>query len=246
MHLTAFFIFSLFLTSSLSGGTILETVSDDKYVENGKKYDCVVKICCKIKEESKYVDACGSGVIIDPHWILTAAHIVDGAKDIHAFLNEKKITINKIYVNPDFEFNLGHHDIALCYSKEEIKIPLYPKLYENQDELDKICVIAGYGMTGTALTGASVFDGKKRAGSNKIEYTSKEVLFCTMSKNNHTELEFCAANGDSGGGLFIDNKLAGINSMVLAVDKKTNSDYGDECTHTRISSYKIWIDSLIK
>ena len=67
-----------------------------------------------------------------------------------------------------------------------------------------------------------------------------------MSKNNHTELEFCAANGDSGGGLFIDNKLAGINSMVLAADKKTNSDYGDECTHTRISSYKSWIDSLIK
>ena len=53
-------------------------------------------------------------------------------------------------------------------------------------------------------------------------------------------------SGDSGGGLFLDGKLAGINSFVMAADGKTNSDYGDECAHTRISTYKKWIEEKTK
>jgi hypothetical protein len=64
-----------------------------------------------------------------------------------------------------------------------------------------------------------------------------------MSK---TELEFLIASGDSGGGLFIDNKLAGINSCVMAVDKKPDSTYNDESGHTRISKFIGWIKENIE
>jgi hypothetical protein len=61
-----------------------------------------------------------------------------------------------------------------------------------------------------------------------------------------TELEFLICSGDSGGGLFINKKLAGINSCVLAADKKPNSSYGDDAGHTRISKYVPWIKQKIE
>jgi len=64
--------------------------------------------------------------------------------------------------------------------------------------------------------------------------------------NKDTNLEYCISHGDSGGGLFIDQKLAGINSIVLASDKNPDSNYGDESGHTRISKYKDWIEDNIK
>ena len=58
-------------------------------------------------------------------------------------------------------------------------------------------------------------------------------------------MEFLIASGDSGGGMFINGKLAGINSFVTAADGTTNSDYGDECCHTRISIFAKWIKDHI-
>ena len=66
-----------------------------------------------------------------------------------------------------------------------------------------------------------------------------------MNRNNPTELEFLISHGDSGGGLFIDGQLAGINSSVLSKDGKTDSNYGDESCHTRISRYKDWLDDVM-
>ena len=57
-----------------------------------------------------------------------------------------------------------------------------------------------------------------------------------------TELEFLISPGDSGGGLFIDQKLAGIHSYVYATDGKSDSDYGDVGCSTRVSDYIEWID----
>ena len=60
------------------------------------------------------------------------------------------------------------------------------------------------------------------------------------------KLEFLISHGDSGGGLFINGKLAGIHSFVSASDKKADSSYGDQSGHTRISTYKRWIDFIVK
>jgi hypothetical protein len=91
-----------------------------------------------------------------------------------------------------------------------------------------------------------VSDGKKRGGSNIIDKIDRELLVCTPSRAyNKTELEFLIGSGDSGGGLFIDGKLAGINSCVMATDGKPNSTYSDESGHTRISKYINWIETTI-
>jgi hypothetical protein len=54
------------------------------------------------------------------------------------------------------------------------------------------------------------------------------------------------AQGDSGGGLFIGNKLAGINSFLMASDKQPDGTYGDESAFTRVSLYADWVESEIE
>jgi hypothetical protein len=129
-----------------------------------------------------------------------------------------------------------------------IEISYYPELYENQDELNKICSISGFGNSGTHDIGCSRVDGKKRAGSNRISSVTDGMLECSLLDRPNTELEFLIANGDSGGGLFIANRLAGINSSIYTShkDKKLNSDYNDRSLHTRISTHKNWIDRMTK
>jgi len=242
-------ILALLITSSSIGGTIDPSVPDSKYKEYGSKFESVVSLrgmcCCnKQKEEHPFY---ASAVVISPNWILTAAHVVKGGSEIKITIDGKDHDIKKIIINENFkDEEIGYHDLALGYCEDDLGLSFYPELYEKNDEVSKVVSIAGYGMTGTFSTGYEKSDGIRRAGSNIVERTERNVLVCTNMGGKRTQLEYMIASGDSGGGLFIDGKLAGINSFVMAADGKSNSDYGDECAHTRISLYTNWVKEKIK
>jgi hypothetical protein len=72
-----------------------------------------------------------------------------------------------------------------------------------------------------------------------------DMLICSPSypqDSNRTSLEFFIASGDSGGGLFIDSRLAGINSCVMAIDRSPKSKYNEQSGHTRIQKFISWIE----
>lgn len=233
----------LFLSTDILSGTIDPNTPDNNYIEYGNKFHCVIKICGVYKEGSSY---CASAVAIDSHHVLTAAHVVAKSEVCSVTINEIKHTIEKIVVHKDFiEDAFGVADIALCYSPTDLELEFYPKLYNKNDEVGKICAISGYGLTGDFLTGANKSDQKKRAGSNIIDYIEKDMLVCDPSARNskkYTSLEFFLASGDSGGGLFIDGKLAGINSCIMCTGKSPKSKYNEEAGHTRVSKFIEWID----
>jgi len=54
------------------------------------------------------------------------------------------------------------------------------------------------------------------------------------------------APGDTGGGMFIGNALAGINSFVMAEDGNPDGTYTDESAFTRVSLYANWVESEIE
>lgn len=239
-RLILFLIVSLLSINSILGGTIDPEIPDSKYIEYAKKFIYIGKLCGKTDDNKTY---CASAVAIKPKWIITAAHVVGNSKTCTLTINSKKIPVSKIISHKDFnENNFGTYDIAIGKCDEDIGLNFYPDLYDKTDEVNKICSISGFGLHGTFVTGANKSDDKQRAGSNIIDSIDRQLLICSPSKGrNKTALEFLICSGDSGGGLFIENRLAGINSCVLAIDKKPDSTYGDESGHTRISIHRDWI-----
>lgn len=235
-------ILALFCFSTIAG-TIDPNTPDEKYVEYGSKFHCILRICGKDKLEKPF---CASAVAIKPHWILTAAHVVQNCSSCFVAIADKQVCVKKVIYHEKYNENMfGEYDIALGYVDNDIGLDFYPQLYDKDDEVGKVCSVSGFGITGSFITGIKYSDNKRRAGSNIIDMIDRKLLVCTPSRHNKTELEFIIGSGDSGGGLFIGNKLAGINSCVMAVDSKPDSTYGDEAGHSRVSLYIDWINSTI-
>lgn len=247
-------IILLGLSSPAISGTRDPSTPDSKHLAYGQKHECVVQVKGQMefinKEDEKIeVTASGSGVIIDKRYVLTAAHVVQKTKDPYIILHGKKISIEWVVIPKTFkQENTGPDDIALCRLHEDAIIDFYPELYEKDDEIGKLCSLAGWGMHGTWETGTIYDDNKLRAGSNYVD----PIMFCGMitcslqDKSKRTSLEFLIGHGDSGGGLFINKKLAGIHSCIYTGDGKLDSSYKDYSAHTRVSKHKEWIDLIVK
>jgi hypothetical protein len=235
----------IFLFCISFAGTIDPNIPDSHYVEFGKKFDYVGMICGKYKDGTSF---CASGVVVQPRIILTAAHVVKECESCSITIADKKIHIQKIIYHNDFKDNVfGYNDIAIGLLAENIDLNFYPELYEDKDETNKLCTMSGFGITGTFITGAKISDSKKRAGSNYIDKIDRGLIVCSPSgPGKKTSLEFLIASGDSGGGLFIGNKLAGIHSCVMTTGKSPDSRYGHQSGHTRISDHLDWIKEVIK
>jgi secreted trypsin-like serine protease len=235
----------LLCMSMCHAGTIDPRVPDSKYVEYGEQHECVVPIYgdCECEDGGgKPHKFAASAVVLGPRWVVTAAHVVRGTSGVRVRVRGKEYAIRKVVVNKHFDPDkIGLYDIAMGNSEEDMELPFYPDLYEDKNEEGKVASMCGYGVTGTFGSGAVRSDNKKRAGSNVIDRIENHVVVCSLGTQRHTNMEFMISHGDSGGGLFIDQKLAGINSFVSATDGKPNSDYGDECHHTRISIFAPWI-----
>jgi hypothetical protein len=236
----------VFLTGIVNAGTIDPGTSDLKYLAQSSNFTYVGQLQGRTQDNKLFY---ASAVAIDDDHILTAAHVIKDIKSCILIVNKKEYVITEFVYPPQFneDDTFGYYDIALGYSRDKLKLIEYPVLYENNDEVGRLCYISGFGMTGTFNTGAVKGDNKQRAGSNIIDYIDRHLLICspTIGKGK-TSLEFIIASGDSGGGLFIDGKLAGINSCVLAVKQEPKSDYATECGHTRISLHLDWIKKHLR
>ena len=243
----------LCFSSPAISGTRDPNTPDSQHLAYGAKHECVVQVKGKMevlyKEGKKLeVTASGSGVIIAKRYVLTAAHVVQKTKNPYILLHGKKILIEDVVIpNKYKEENTGPYDIALCRLHEDAIIDFYPELYGEDDELGKLCSVAGWGMHGTWTTGTIYDDNKLRAGSNYID----PIMFCGMmvcsvqGTKSQTSLEYLIGRGDSGGGLFINQKLAGIHSCIYTGDGNLDSSYKDYSAHTRVSLHKPWIDLII-
>jgi len=233
-------------------------VPDSAYVAFGKKFPFVVPIVSLVDPQVRtapngaQLARPGSAVIIRPHWVLTVAHNVESTvKQTVIQDNETVHPLTYLSIHAKYQKTVyGEYDIALGYSPQDFQLDFYVPLYIARDEQHKAVTFAGFGKTGTFVTGVpedAELDGKRRAGSNIISLVGPQCLFCDASKHNKTALELLIAPGDSGGGLFIGNSLAGLASFVAAPKgEKADSDYGDLAAFARVSTHVDWIESEIQ
>lgn len=230
----------LLLLSFAEAGTIDPKSSDSAHVKYGQAFPYVLKIRCRNVETSVMQSA--SCVAIAPRWVITAAHVVAGCDKVSVDKDGTAITAEEVIIHPEFhEDKLGKNDLAICRLSGDAGLSFYPPLHGGSDEVGRTASMAGWGITGTFATGHQISDDKRRGGANMVSTAENGVLVCLIGGDPGVQMEFCIAPGDSGGGLFIGNELAGIHSFVSAHKRSPSSRYGEESSHTRISLHREWI-----
>jgi secreted trypsin-like serine protease len=263
------------VVASAQAGTIRDDVSDSLYtgLANESAYASVGEFQWQ-ESGSEYL---ASGSLINDQWVLTAAHVVDGITSgnigtMTFTLGGGTYHVSAVYYHSGWTGSTTTgNDIGLVKLDSVVTDALPTYLYTGTGETHQIATIVGYGQTGTGLTGAVLDAGTKRAGTNvaslgsalnSISWTSggndKQIVADfdqpgatgdpTTNLAVPTDLEYCAAPGDSGGGWFIDSGydalLAGVTSFLdQNPANPREAMYGDICGATRVSSYLSWISS---
>lgn len=228
----------LLLLNTCSAGTIDPNVPDEKYLDYAKNFPFVAKVT---GNNTYYASA----VVISPHFFLTNAHVADKINKI-IIEETNEFEIIEIIIHENYKKESRENDIAIGKIKENFNLQFYPELYSEKNEINKVVCICGYGASGNFSTGKNKDDRKRRAGSNIISETTEYALFCSAIDNPKTQLEFLICHGDSGGGLFLDNKLCGLNCFIKQNDGTYNSNYSDKSGYIRISRHINWIKENIE
>lgn len=287
--LAVFASLTLQLPDTVISGTILDTVSDDLYLSKGNDYVSVGEFYYKTGNPKKpSFDYSASGIVIandeEKHeaWVLTAAHVVDKATAMIFDLNGLMVPGAEAYSATQWHAHPGWtgrvsdgYDIGLVKFSECIDdgtgTPLTPAVFTGSSTsllVGDVVTSVGFGMTGTGLTGAVTYDGKKRAGQNVVDYIDpvNKVFYSDFDAPDGSEmqydydgdgiadsdpnplgLEFLIGPGDSGGGVFVDDVLVGINSLIWSpTDNQPDADYGDLSGHTLVSTFADWIAGVIE
>ncbi len=199
------------------------------------------------------------GTLIQPDWILSAAHVAIELSLEHKIeFADTAYAIEQLVLHPDFHNceNISNvqNDIALIQLQQPVTGISPLPLYRRTDELQKTVTLVGQGDFGTGLIGPDQVDGKKRIATNRIEKVDEQWLICKFdAPPDATDLEGISGPGDSGSpALLRTNSLktdqgwaiAGVRAGQYSA-RLGEGYYGVYEYYSRISHYLDWIDSVV-
>ena len=238
-------------------GTRRDDVDDSEYTSLAAQpeYACVGRISTSV--------SLASGVLVADNYVLTAAHVGEESGTMTFNLASGTYTRAWTILLPGWTGDIGDgNDLALVRLSTLVLTEQPAEFYTATNEVGQTGTLVGFGRTGTGLTGDTLAAGTKRAGQNVwdkngtyLGYSSDVLLADFDNPSNRFDswfglrkpiaLEYCAAPGDSGGGMFLavggEQKLAGIVSFITSHDGDTDADYGDAMGVIRVSSHLDWL-----
>lgn len=208
----------------LYGGSLHPDFSDERYREYATWMPIV-----SIHNNNSYC----SGTLINPLYVLTIKHAIEYSTNIEILYNNETLPYSDIIV---------HKKLDLCLVKLLVRQDVGELVLcdDNSSLVGKICSIGGYGICKNK-SGTHGYDGYKRAGNNLVVWENSELFECSMDQTDRVDLEFITTPGDSGGPVFNENRLIGVNQYVKASDGKADSSFGDRSGHIKIVSALSWI-----
>lgn len=262
---------------------VLTTVASPEYYEiaPGSGLDGVAAL--RITTPSGNFGCTGSLLSTGMH-VLTAAHCVTDSTGQAAATSVEAtfaagggavLNTSSYVVHPDWTGLLfGGGDLAILELSESPGVAGYDIVRDQSLTNDIIAILAGYGTSGTGVTGNVLPFGTLRAGFNRIDGVWPGFLFggspfafdFDSGLQAHDFLGFLsplaadlglgvyeamAVPGDSGGPTFtLDGKILGVHSFIGSLGRLFDPEapvgvYGDFGGDTRVAAYADWIDSTL-
>ena len=208
-----------------------------------------------------YLRCDGMGTLIQPSWILSAAHIaLELAAGSEIEFANTAYVIQQVILHPDFQASSFHdysdhreiseaqNDIALIQLEKPVQSILPLPLYRQTDELRQTATLVGQGDFGNGLIGPDQVDGKMRAATNRIEKVDDQwLIFKFDSPPNATALEGISGPGDGGSPALLETDqgwaIAGVRAGQDSA-KLGEGYYGVWEYYTRLSHHLDWINSI--
>ncbi|UCE03305.1 MAG: trypsin-like serine protease [Candidatus Latescibacterota bacterium] len=232
-------LLALILADPRDAGAIVvrHDADDADYVALGSRYPAGVSVLPD-----------GSGALVAPRFVLTAAHVAHGVANRfpRVEIEGTEYEVERVFLHPDW-MGRGAHDLALLRLKRGAADVACAALYRQNDEVGRVITFVGRGDTGTGTTGPMSVDRKKRGATNRIDAADADWIYFTFDAGAEaTALEGVSGPGDSGGPAFaeMDGVLYVLGVSVFSFNGKPGR-YGTREAYTRVSTHADWIDSIV-
>ena len=119
----------------------------------------------------------GSGTLIAPDWVLTAAHVVEGQTNRFTLDNQSYLA-SEIVIHPEWDgLVFNGHDLALVRLDRAVQ-GITPAAYSTaHDVVGQVATFVGYGQRGDGLTGRQGDTGTLNAGQNTLDAVGSDFWF---------------------------------------------------------------------